>query len=172
MQRTFKIISANTKVSLASTVDAGCTGSQESPSTRSMVCFTSQHEHHVPQNTGCWGFIWLAADEKKKKKSKCVGGWYSRTKWGLINLSRVVSERASGAERPETPDDCRLHHWLCGLEKHQKIHHFNFKNECRLFPWCCKSQLFALCRWRSEMITVGWPDASSKEWNRIERGGA
>lgn len=40
---------------------------------------------------------------------------------------------------------------------------YYFLLECRLFPWRCKLQLFALCRWRSEMITVWWPDASRKK---------
>lgn len=57
------------------------------------------------------------------KKSKRVGGCYSCTKWGPINLSRAASERASDAERPETPDACRLHHCFCALERHQEIHH-------------------------------------------------
>lgn len=129
MQETFKWISANMKARLSGAADAGCSSfAGESLSKINAVLYittwasrTTKHRLLRIHVVG-WGF-------KKKKKGKRVGGWYSYTKWGLINLSRAVSERASGAERPETPDDCRLHHWLCAPEKHQKIHHFNFKNE-------------------------------------------
>lgn len=142
MEGTLKLRRLNTKAWLASGVSTGSTTTQR-----------------------LWEFMWLAKD----KKSQCVGGCYSCTKWGLINLSRAASERASDAEKAwkhlmtagyitdYVPQKSIRRCIIATLKMTNQIWvMYYFLLERRLFPWCCKLQLFALCRWRSDHSVMAW----------------